>query len=469
VTVTEEFVTWAWSLTHEPPPVEVRHAAARQLLDATGVMVAGARSAETAFVGAVADGFTAPAESTRIDSGAKVPSPIAALVNGASLHSLDLDDTHAGSLIHASAAVVPAALAVAEERGATGAQLLDAVTIGNELSCRLGAAVPHGFHARGFHPTSVCGVFGATLAVAWLMELDEASAVAALGIAGSMAAGSLEFLVSGSSTKQLHPGWSNHSAVMACRLAVAGGTGPATIVEGARGGLFHSYLGVEIDPASVVHGLGERWETTRLGVKRYACCHLSHASIDAARELTAAGLSDIEQLLVTIHPDAVDIVAEPAANKAVPTTPYEAKFSMPWCVAAAAIDGELPPSAFDADRIDRGDVRDLAVKVRYEVDSSASVPAAVFGGRISVIHHDGSIAAVTSPGGRGGPDDPLSDAELLDRFVVNCSSGEGASEWADWILRIADADADDLRTIIGRLSSFAAVGPDPRVTSGGVR
>lgn len=469
MTVTEEFVSWAWSLALERPPAEVCHAAARQLLDATGVMVAGARSAETAFVGVVADGFTAPAESTRIDSGSMVPSPMAALVNGASLHALDLDDTHAGSLIHASAAVVPAALAVAEEQGATGAQLLDAVIIGNELSCRLGAAVPHGFHTRGFHPTSVCGVFGATLAVAWLMGLDEASAVAALGIAGSMAGGSLEFLVSGSSTKQLHPGWSNHSAVMACRLAAAGGSGPATIVEGSRGGLFHSYLGAEIDPAMVVAGLGERWETTQLGVKRYACCHLSHASIDAACELTATGQSDIERLVVTIHPDAVDIVAEPAAIKAQPTTAYEAKFSMPWCVAAAAIDGELPPSAFDADRIDRHDVRSLAMRIDYEIDGSASVAAAAFGGRINVIRNDGSTVVFTSPGGRGGPDDPLSDAELLQRFVVNCSSAEGSPEWAGRILRIGEADPDELRVMIGRLASFAMVGRDPRVTSGGVR
>jgi len=454
MTVAESFVAWARQLTQEPPPPHVRRAASRQLLDALGVMVAGATSGETAFVGEVANGFTAPAEATRIDTGDRVPAPIAALVNGAALHALDFDDTHAGSLIHSSAAVVPAALACAEVSGATGAQLLDAVIIGNELSCRLGQVVPHGFHARGFHPTSVCGVFGATLAAAWLMGLHEADAVAALGIAGSMAAGSLEFLVSGSSTKQLHPGWANHSAVMASRLAAAGGTGPSTTVEGRRGGLFHSYLGVEVDPGQVTDGLGERWESTRLGVKRYSCCHLSHASIDAARGIATSGTGDVERLVVTVHPDAVDIIVEPEASKAAPRTPYEAKFSLAWCVAAAAIDGDLPPSAFAPGRIDRADVVALASRVGHVVDATATGPAADFSGTISVTRTDGSIEVFAAPGGRGGPDDPLSGDELVERFTANCGGGDGPAEWAGWISRIDEADHADLRAIIERLAAF---------------
>lgn len=460
-TVSEQLVDWAWSLAHDQPPLSVREAAARQLLDALGCAVAGARSGEVAFVSAVADELGGAAEAQRLDGGPDTSAPVAALVNGALLHALDLDDTHAASLVHVSAAVVPATLAVAQQVGASGAQLLDAVIIGNEVVTRLGAAVPHGFHARGFHPTSVCGVFASALSACWLLELEAPAAVAALGIAGSQAAGSLEFLASPASTKQLHPGLSGHAAVLAARLAAAGATGPRTSIEGGRGGLFHSYLGVEVDPAALVAGLGSRWETEALAVKCYPCCHLSHASIDAARSLLDTGFAAerVSAITVTVHPDAVDIVAEPADSKAHPTSPYGAKFSLPWCVAEALLRGDIGVASFEPERIERPDVLAMARRVTCRpAIPTPPVPAASFAGSVSVTFADGTVTTGAAPGGRGGPGLGLSDDERIARFIdaSGAADASAADDVARSVLRIGEADAAGLRRIIGRMAALPA-------------
>jgi 2-methylcitrate dehydratase PrpD len=463
VTVTESVVDWAWALAHEPPPDDVRVASARQITDALGTAVAGVRSGEGGFASIVADRFELPAEATRLDRDIGAPVATAAFVNGVMLHALDFDDTHAASLIHASAAVLPAALATAELVGATGSNLLDAVIIGNEFALRLGAVVPHAFHARGFHPTSVCGVFGGTLAAAWLMELDPSVAVAALGIAGSTAAGSLEFLSAAASTKQLHPGLAGQSAVMSAQLAAAGATGPNSIIEGPNG-LFAAYLGRDIEPADVTADLGSTWQTTQIATKRYPCCHLSHASMDAALDLHAVvaeqGLDVIESITAVVHPDAVDIVCEPASAKADPTTNYEAKFSLPWSVALTVVDGSARVDSFAADRIRRDDVLSLAAKVHCRVGDAATGPAAAQDGLLEVTLTGGATQTVRAPGGKGGPDLPLTDHELVDKFVDNAGGQSGASQWARFLLRLDEADSGDLRELITGVAGFA-IGTPP--------
>ena len=465
MTIAEAMVRWAWALAHEPPPPEVRAAAARQITDSLGVAVAGVRTGEAAVITPVADGFGAPAQATRFDRSDRVPTPIAAMVNGVALHALDFDDTHSGSLIHVSAAVLPAALAVAEEVGATGENLLDAVVVGNEVVTRLGAVVPHGFHSRGFHPTSVCGVFGATLAAAWLMELSEEQAVNALGIAGSSAAGSLEFLSGGATTKQLHPGMGAHAAVMAARMAAAGATGPATIFEGPNG-LFRSYLDTDVVVADVVGTLGAEWETANVSVKRYPCCHLSHGTMDAAGELhelvADVGVDAVASVEAVVHPDAVDIVCEPLAQKHDPHTPYEAKFSMPWSVAAVLLDGAVTVDTFAQDRIRRSDVLELARRITYVVDPSPQVAAAAQPGELGIELAGGAQQAARTP---GGGDVPLTDDEMAARFVSNAGAdvadpgADGATgaaaDLAASLLQLASADSTQLAQLIRGVAALA--------------
>lgn len=412
---------WALQLRWSEIPEPVREAALNHSLDAIGCGLGARRSGEAEAVRAVAAGLGGPEEATVIGGG-RLAAPNAALANGALMHALDFDDTHAASLVHATVAVLPAALAVAEETGAGGEELLAAVVAGLETVTRLGAAVRHGFHARGFHATSVCGTFASALVAARLLRLDRGAAVNAIGIAGSFASGSLEFLADGSSTKQLHPGWAAHAGVLAARLARAGATGPARILEGASG-LYRSYAGQDVDPLLLSDGLGDRWETVRITIKPYPACQLSHASLDAllAARVQAA---EIESMEFEVPEESASIVCRPEALKAHPRTAYDAKFSLPWCAAALAIDGALSTGSFAADRIDRPEVMELAARITHRVVPSQG-PAAAAPGRVRLRLRDGSRREGSVPVSRGGPEAPLSREQVMEKFRLNA----GKEDW----------------------------------------
>jgi 2-methylcitrate dehydratase PrpD len=281
------------------------------------------------------------------------------------------------------------ALAVGEQTGARGSDMITALAAGLEIVCRLGAAAPHGFHARGLHATSMCGVIGAAVTAGMLLGLDETRLAHAIGIAASGASGLLEFLHSPASTKQLHPGTAAANGILAARLAAAGATGPAGALDGEYG-LFRTMTGRAPDRAVLLGDLGERWEATRIGIKPYPACQLTHASIDAAGEFSGSAPS---ALTVTLHPDAVLIVAGPEKRR--PRSPYEAKFSVYWCVAAMVVDGWVDLDTFED--LDRPDVLSLAARITV-VTGPADVVAADAPG---VVAGDGRVARVERPTGGG--------------------------------------------------------------------
>ncbi|GAA4082765.1 MmgE/PrpD family protein [Nonomuraea soli] len=387
MTAAERLAGWALELSLEQVPEAAVEAALRHLLDGLGCAVAAGTDLPAITVARELGG---PAEATILGTPWQVGAPAAALANGMLVHALDFDDTHAGGLVHATAPVLPAAFAVGEEIGASGAEVLAAALTGYETICRLGAAVPHGFHARGLHATATCGVFAAALAAARLYGLTHAETVDALGIAGSQAGGLLEFLNTGSSTKQLHPGFAAQAGVLAARLARAGASGPATVLEGPYG-LYGALLGLPgLDP---VTELGERWEVTRIGVKPYPACQLLHASLDAARGLTG----DIEEIVAEVHPDTAPIVCGEGKDR--PRTPYDAKFSLPWSVAAMIVDGEVTVRTY-AD-VDRPEVAALAARIRHEVVPFPGVAAAQ-PGRLRIRFADGTSTVAQAPPGLAG-------------------------------------------------------------------
>lgn len=417
MSVARTYASWALALRIEDVPAPVVHAAKRHLLDGVGCAIAAARTGAAPYATAVLD--DAPGADV-IGLGRHASPPRAGLANGVLVHALDFDDTHAGALVHATAAVLPAAFAVGQASGASGREILTAAIAGYEIVTRLGAAVTHGFHARGFHATSVCGVFAAAIVAARLLGADEDHATSALGIAGSGAAGSLEFLESGSATKQLHPGLSAMNGIVAARLASAGAEGPATIFEG-RYGLFRSYLGVPIEPAVLTDGLGQRWETARITIKPYPACQLVHASLDAMRALGPIEPDAIEELTFEIP----DGVASIVGDKPRPRTAYEAKFSLEHCAAALLTDGVLGIDAFDEDAIARAAA--LAARIRWTDRPFAGAPADA-PGIATVTLRDGTSRTGRVERSRGGPDDPLTDDELLEKFRANGGSDELAKQ-----------------------------------------
>lgn len=443
MTLARTFAEWALSLRDLPD--EVRHSARRHIVDGVGNALAARRMGVVDHVVEEALSHTAPAVSSVFGSKAKVPAAMAALANGALIHGLDFDDTHAGALVHGTAAVLPAALAAGQEHGSRFDDVITAFVAGLEMTLRVGGLVPHGFHAKGFHATSVVGVFGATLAAARLAGLDVETTVDALGIAGSQAAGSLQFLDTGSSTKQLHPGLAGMKAITSVRLAARGATGPDSIFEG-RYGLFRSYLGTEVDPdAALVDLGGDTWEATRMTMKPYPVCQLSHATLDAARPLIGRFPAEaVVAIEVRLPPESIPVVAEPAGQKVRPRSSYEAKFSVQWNVATLLTDHGVTVGHFTPDQLEREEIAALAARVKVEAAPFDGVPADA-PGEVTVRLTDGTVLHETVATSSGSPARPMTDAEVIGKFKLNAGDSIASPEnVAAAVLRGALDDADAL-------------------------
>lgn len=457
-TIAQGLVDWAYGLRVDEVPDEVRSAAGRHLLDGLGTAIAAGRLGLAQPAVTVALGLGGPAEAAVLGTGRRVGAPAAALANGALLHALDFDDTHAGGLVHATAVVLPAALAVAEQVGASGADVLVAGVAGYETVCRIAAAVPHAFHARGLHATAVCGVFSAALVAARLMGCPPGQAVDALGIAGSQAAGLLEFLHTGSSTKQMHPGFASQAGILAARLAAAGASGPASVLEGGHG-IFAALAARAVTPGAVLNRLGESWETMAITVKPYPACQLAHAGLDAGhaalRELGVDSLraDAVAEVVVDLHPDSASIVAQPPDAKVQPRTPYDAKFSAQWSIAALLCDGAVTVRTYTPASIARPEVAALAARVRVRVVDTPGV-AAQAPGRVLVRLADGREVRAFVPCSSGGPGRPMDDPAFLAKFAVNAG---GPSAEADELARrmrglAAEPDVRRVVTLADRLA-----------------
>jgi 2-methylcitrate dehydratase PrpD len=392
--------------------------------------VAAARHGLGAPALTVAAELGGPAEASLLGRDVKVAAPAAALAWGTLVHALDFDDTHAAGLVHATAAVLPAVLAVGEQSGATGEECLLAAVAGYETVCRIAAAAPHAFHGRGLHATSVAGVFAATIVAARLARLEVATTVNALGIAGSQAGGLLEFLATGSSTKQLHPGLAAQSGLLAVRLAAAGADGPASVLEGDRG-LYAALADVRVEADAVTEGLGERWESTRITIKPYPSCQLMHAALDAVRTLLplpeGQSATTIREVAVDVHPDSADIVCLPRPDKLAPRTVYDAKFSLPWSVAALLVDGEVTLATYTDAALTRPEVLDLAERVQVQVMHFPGV-AADAPGAAYVTLADGTVLEGSVPHSAGGPDHRLDEAAFTAKLAGNLGGTDTAHD-----------------------------------------
>jgi 2-methylcitrate dehydratase PrpD len=323
-------------------------------------------------------------------------------------------------------------------------------------------AAPGAFHARGFHPTAICGIFGGVAAVARLAELDAGVTTSALGIAGSFAGGLFAYLAEGTPTKPMHPAWAAHGAHLATRLAVHGASGPGSVLEG-KFGLYHAFLGAEegeIDIAAQLADLGSRWETPRIAYKPFPVCHFMHGSLGAADE-GAAGRTfapeEIEHVLVTIPEAGVSLVLEPAAEKRAPRSEYEGKFSLPYSVASLLVRGHVAVGDFTDEAIADPAVLAVAAKVRYETRDYPTYPQA-FPGGVRVRLADGNSFEADYPHQKGGPENPLSQAEVREKFRENAllALGEPAVERLERALLELD-EQDDLTAALAPLAQLEAV------------
>lgn len=367
-----------------------------------------------------------------IGSGQRLPAPSAALVNGTYAHLLDFDDTHLPSVLHPSANVVPAALAAAQAEGASSATLIAAIAAGIEITNRLGMAsyLPELgnslFFEKGLHATSICGTLGAAVAVGVVLGLDADGLASALGIAASMGAGVIEANRTGGTIKRVHCGWAAHSGVVAASLAAAGITGPPTVLEG-RFGFFQALLDGQYDADVMLGDLGRRWELLRTVYKPYPSNHFTHPGIDCALALRTQGLraDEVASMRLGVAAPVLRTIAEPRQQKIRPESGYHAKFSGPFTVARALLGGGglgVYLDDFTDAACRRSDVRELAARVDVEADDRATAlfPNA-FAAVLTVTTRSGATVEHRVDGSRGGPQAPLSQAELAEKFRSNAA------------------------------------------------
>jgi 2-methylcitrate dehydratase PrpD len=399
--------------------------AARLLLDTAGVTLAAVPEEFAASIQTVARRLGGPPESSLWGAREQVGMAAAVLANGTLAHGLDYDDTLEEAIVHTGSCCATAALAVGEARRAAGAEVLAALVAGVEVMAAVGSACPGAFHRRGFHPTALCGAFGAAAATGRLLGLTAAQMATAFGLCGSQASGIIEYLADGSWTKRLHAGWAAHAGVVAAFLAQAGFTGPRTVFEGTHG-FYRAFAGEPPDTArlaTLADGLGREWAILRLMFKAYPCGSINQPYMDcAARIRTRPGFdpAGIRVIVCRTAEGPVHRLWEPLAEKQRPTTPYGAKFSLPYCIALVLVEGQAGVDGFSETRTRDPRILEVAGKVRYVLDPTLPYPRR-FTGHVRVELADGRVLEETQDAPRGGPERPLASEELEEKFRANAA------------------------------------------------
>lgn len=337
------------------------------------------------------------------------------LLNGMACHALELDDVHTASKTHIGSVAIPAAWGLAEQLGLSGRELLLAVVCAYEVTARIGMALGVSSHRnRGWHATGTAGVFGAAAACGKLLRLDEAQMVSALGMAGTQASGLWSFLLDGATCKILHAGRAAVNGLDAALLAMAGMKGSGHVLEADDGGLLAAMSDAP-DIRFVDRGLGTDWEILRLDNKPYPCCRSTHCAIDAALSLRGDGPID-PAAVQSITVDTYLVGHKQCGSSAGclnPQTAAEAKFSTPYTVAAALLDGTVSFGQFTPERMADPILRALLGKVAVRTDPgfTAAYPAH-WGCRLTMALVDGTRRTATVTDASGSLARPLSPDQL---------------------------------------------------------
>jgi 2-methylcitrate dehydratase PrpD len=385
------------------------------LVDTLGATVFGATRpwSRAVIEHALATGAVGPC--SVVGCGRSTTPAMAAFANGASAHAFELDDVHEEAISHPGAVVVPAALALAEELDASGHDLLEAIVIGYEAMGRAGIAVGPASHMlRGFHPTSMSGVFGSVAAAGRLLRFDGERLNHALGIAASMASGTMEFAASGGMAKRLHAGRAAEGGLTAALLAARG-------FEGADDGLAgrYGFCRVFTDAPRLerlTEGLGERWMVDEITIKPWAACSDIHPMIQAAQEIRAEHDLDPGRI---VRIDAEGPAKAARQNSLDGTVSVmAAQYSAEWNIAAALLADPADPSTYDPDRIATAEIAALQAKVTSvtAADEFEATYAWKMGGRVRIELDSGDVLERSVHGQRGSMHAPFGAADVDAKF-----------------------------------------------------
>ena len=418
--ITQALASFVAELSYEDLPPEVVDRAKYLCLDFAGVALSGSTTPSAKAVVQAIKHTGRFGTSVVVGTPTRALPEYAALANGTAFHSIELDDVNNEASLHPGVVAYPTALAMADMASVDGKSFIAAVTAGYEVIIRLGRALkPAEHYGRGFHPTGTCGAFGAAAVSARLLGLKEEAFSYALGIAGSQAAGSMEFLAQGAWTKRLHPGWASHSGMWAALLAREGFLGPTTIIEGGKGFL-HAYSG-DADPDLVLRDLGEVFHITRTSVKPHACCRYNQGPIDCILDLVdryTLRATDVEEARVGVLGAGYEIVAAPEEEKRNPRSVVDMQFSMPFGAAVALLYGRASLAEYAPGVAERPEVRELMGRVRCVRDPGLDEQfPRLWPAWAEVLTRDGRVLRSDIKYPKGDPENALTWDEMKGKFV----------------------------------------------------
>ncbi len=453
-TISENLATFAHEITFDSLPHKVVEKVKIHVLDTVGIGLASSKMDFASVVHKTATELGTGAESTVFGFGTRLPAVFAALVNGTLAHGIDFDDTHIGAVLHVSAALASAGLAVAEARKCSGKHLIESLAPGMEAAIRLGLVAQGGFNLRGMHQTGMCTPFGACLTAAKLKGLSREAIENGLGICGTMASGITQ--IEQSWLKRMNPGWAAHSGITAAQLAGNGFVGPREVFEGVHG-VFPSHLGsgTHFPWDQLITGLGSQWEILNIAIKPYPACHYTHAFMDCAKRLKethAIDSKDIDRIECKASDGIISMVLEPREEKVKPKNPYMAQFSVQYLVASMLVKGYVNLDTVYFEPLDDAEVLELASRVVWVPDPKSDFPIN-FPGEVRIILKNGREFSAREPINRGGPRNPLPKGEVKDKFLGNAARAISSSQAKELLHLI-----DELETVsdVSRLAHYYA-------------
>lgn len=405
---TRDIAEFSVKTSYEDLPAEVVHEAKRDIINVLAVGLYSARDPSLQYLLSMFNEEGSRPRATIWGANARSGLANAALANGYTAHLEDYDDTHFPTVAHPTAPTLPAAMAIAEDRGASGRDLITAVALGVETVCRASLSVHPWHYDLGWHITGTMGVFGGAIAAAKMLELDVDGTVAALGAAGTQAAGVREAF--GTMTKPMHAGRAAQAGVVSALLAQKGFTAATTILEGRRGVM--EVMSTKHDLSRLTDGLGERWEIFNNGLKPYSCGVVSHPAIDAAIALhwnPDFGPANVESIEADVHPLVPELM-----GRMDPNVGLAGKFSCAHCISVGLVDGAAYPAQFADAKVVDPVLTDLRRKVKFNVVESMGEDQV----ELRLTMKDGSVLTQRVEHATGSPENPLSDERLEEKFML---------------------------------------------------
>ena len=424
--IAEEFSSWSKNLNVKDIPEKTQFTLKFLLKDICGIILS-ARNED--YVKSLVETYKGSGSLISLGHSERFDLFSSAIIAGTAAHGEDFDDTFEGNPMHVGATMIPAMLSAAQKFNLDGDQILKGLAVGSELICRLALVAPTAMHKQSFHPTAVCGTFGVAAGLSSVLDLSEKQMVSALGIAGSFTSGIIEYLAEGSWTKRVHPGWSANSGMNATLIAKSGFYGPRTVFEG-KHGFFEAFALKEIerDYSHLTDGLGKRWENQNLAFKPFACGTMAQPFVDCAIKIRKKikNLDEISSITAKVGEGTVHRLWEPLKEKRQPSTPYSAKFSVPYCVAVGFIRGDAGLNEFNEKSINDKEILSLASKVNYEIDPNNEYPK----------NYTGTLICKTSENEfnehqscfRGGIREPLTKDDIDKKYNANLNYSKISEE-----------------------------------------